>query len=295
MKPTISRRSVLGRMAGSGAAAAAAVSLGGSLQAADEEGPGKLKGNINHSVCAWCYRGIKLEELCKVSKEIGIKSIDLMGPKQWPVLKEFGLTTAMANGAGMGIGRGFNDVENHDKLVQSYEEIIPLVAEAGLTNLICFSGNRNGISDEQGMANCAKGLKRLMKLAESKKVVLVMELLNSKVNHKGYQCDHTAWGAELCEMVGSESFKLLYDVYHLQIMEGDLIATIKKYAPYIAHYHTGGVPGRNEIDETQEIYYPAVMRAIVETGYKGFVAQEFIPKNADPIASLRQAIQICDV
>jgi hydroxypyruvate isomerase len=185
-------------------------------------------------------------------------------------------------------------LENHDKFVAGFERLIPLAAEAGFPNIICFSGNRRGQSDEDGLKNCAIGLKRVMALAEEKKVTLVMELLNSKVDHKDYQCDRTAWGVELCKRVGSERFKLLYDIYHMQIMEGDIIRTLKNAAPYIAHYHTGGNPGRNEIDETQEIYYPAVMRAILETGFQGFVAQEFIPKR-DPLASLKQGIHICDV
>jgi hydroxypyruvate isomerase len=193
-----------------------------------------------------------------------------------------------------GIERSWNRVEHHDKLVGAYETRIKEVAEAGMTNLICFSGNRKGLDDEKGIENCALGLKRIMATAEKHKVNIVMELLNSKVNHKDYQCDHTAWGVEVCKAVGSERMKLLYDIYHMQIMEGDMIATIKKFKDYIAHYHTGGVPGRNEIDDTQEINYPAVMRAIVDTGYKGFVAQEFIPKR-DPLTSLRQGVTICDV
>ena len=178
----------------------------------------------------------------------------------------------------MGITKGFNRIEYHDQLVASYENLIPLAADAGIKNVICFSGNRDGLDDEQGIDNCVKGLKRLMKLAESKQVNVVMELLNSKVDHKDYQCDHTAWGAEMCRRVGSERMKLLYDIYHMQIMEGDLIRNIRENSQYIAHYHTGGVPGRNEIDDSQEIYYPAVMKAIVETGFDGFVAQEFIPE-----------------
>jgi hydroxypyruvate isomerase len=201
----------------------------------------------------------------------------------------------MASGAGMGIGKGFNRVELHDQLVASFEKLIPQAADAGLKNVICMSGNRSGIDDEEGLENCAKGLKRLMKLAEEKKVNVVMELLNSKVDHKDYQCDHTAWGVEVCKKVGSERCKLLYDIYHMQIMEGDLIDTIKKNIRYIAHFHTGGGPGRHEIDETQEINYPAVMRAIVETGFKGFVAQEFVPRNPNALESLRKAILICDV
>jgi hydroxypyruvate isomerase len=198
-------------------------------------------------------------------------------------------------GAGLGIEKGFNNPVYHDELVKSYTDVIPKAAAAGLDKIICFSGNRNGLSDEKGIENCAAGLKKLMPLAEKHKVTMVMELLNSKVDHKDYQCDHTAWGAALADQVGSEKFKLLYDIYHMQIMEGDVIATIKKYHPYIAHYHTGGVPGRNEIDETQELNYPAIMRAILETGYKGYVGQEFIPKRDNKIASLKQGVQICDV
>ena len=253
------------------------------------------KGNVNHSVCRWCYNGVELDALCKASKEMGIQSVELQGPKEWPTLQKYGLTCAMANGAGMGIEKGYNRIENHQKLNEDYERVIPLVANAGLKNLICFSGNRAGLDDEQGIKNCAEGLKKLMPMAEKHKVVIVMELLNSKVNHKDYQCDHTAWGVELCKAVGSENFKLLYDIYHMQIMEGDVIATIRKFHPYIAHYHTGGVPGRNEIDESQELYYPAIMKAILDTGFKGYVAQEFIPKRPDKIASLKQGVEICDV
>lgn len=195
----------------------------------------------------------------------------------------------------MGIEKGFNDPQYHDELVKSYSEIFPKVAQAGYDKIICFSGNRNGMTDEQGLENCVTGLKKLMKAAEDNKVTMVMELLNSKVNHKDYMCDRTAWGVELCKRVGSERTKLLYDIYHMQIMEGDVIRTIKDNHTYIAHYHTGCVPGRNEIDETQELFYPAIMRAIVETGYTGFVGQEFIPSRKDPIASLKQGVEICDI
>ena len=294
MSHPISRRSVFRNLAGGGAAVAVA-SLSTSPQAAEAAEEAQLKGRIKQSVCPWCYRKIPLEDLSKAAKEMGIQSIELLKPEDWPTVKKYGLTCAMASGAGMGIPKGFNRIEYHDALVESYEELIPKAAEAGLENVICFSGNRGGLDDEQGLENCAVGLKRLMKLAESKKVNMVMELLNSKVNHKDYQCDHTEWGAELCRRVGSERFKLLYDIYHMQIMEGDLISTIQKNAQYIAHYHTGGVPGRGEIDESQEIYYPAVMRAIVETGFQGFVGQEFVPKGPDPLASLRRAVEICDV
>ncbi len=195
----------------------------------------------------------------------------------------------------MGHPRGWNRKEHHAGLGEYYRDLIDKTSAAGFTNLICFSGNRDGLSDEQGIINCAEGLKQIIGYAEKKKVTLVMELLNSKVNHADYQCDHTAWGVELCKAVGSDRFKLLYDIYHMQIMEGDVIRTIKDNQQYIAHYHTGGVPGRNEIDETQELYYPAIIQAVVETGFKGFVAQEFVPKRADKLASLRQGVQICDV
>ncbi|CCH02288.1 Xylose isomerase domain protein TIM barrel [Fibrella aestuarina BUZ 2] len=253
-----------------------------------------LKGNINHSVCRWCYSKISLEDLCKAAKSIGIKSIELVGPEEWPTLQKYGLTSALPWGAGKGITDGFNDPKLHDELVASYEGIFPKLKAAGLTTVICFSGNRRGMSDEVGIENCAKGLKRLMPSAEKYGITMIMELLNSKVDHKDYMCDHTAWGVKLCKAVGSERFKLLYDIYHMQIMEGDIIRTIRDSSPYIGHYHTGGNPGRNEIDETQEINYPAVMKAIVATGYKGFVAQEFIPKR-DPLTSLREAVNLCDV
>ncbi len=254
----------------------------------------KLKGRINHSVCKWCYNDISLEDLCKAGKGMGLTSIELLGPDDWPTLKKYGLTCAMAWGAEKSLTEGFNDPQYHDELVSRYEAMIPKVANAGLNNLICFSGNRRGMDDQQGMENCAKGLKRLMSTAEKHKVTLSMELLNSKVNHKDYMCDHTPWGVELVKMVGSDRFKLLYDIYHMQIMEGDVIRTIQENHPYISHYHTGGVPGRNEIDNTQELYYPAIMRAIVDTGFKGYVAQEFIPKN-NPLASLKESVLICDV
>ncbi|HZF64518.1 MAG TPA: TIM barrel protein, partial [Chitinophagaceae bacterium] len=246
-------------------------------------------------VCKWCYPNIPLEDLAKAAKNIGLSSIELLGPDEWPVIKKYGLTCAMPWGAGKGIENGWNDPKLHDELLASYEDIIPKVANAGLNNIICFSGNRKGMSDEQGMENCAKGLKRLMKTAEKHKVTVTMELLNSKVNHKDYMCDRTPWGVGLAKMIGSDRFKLLYDIYHMQIMEGDVIATIKEYHPYFSHYHTGGVPGRNEINNTQELYYPAIMQAIVATGYKGFVGQEFIPKRKDALASLRESIKICDV
>ncbi|QNF32455.1 TIM barrel protein [Adhaeribacter swui] len=295
MKNASSRRAALKKIAGSAAIVTVGSTLSARVAAAEQAMGTELKGKINHSVCKWCYDKVPLDQFCQEAKKIGIKSIELLGPEDWPTLKKYGLTCALPNGAGKGIEQGFNDPKLHDELVKSYEEVIPKVAAAGYNQIICFSGNRRGMSDEEGMKNCAVGLKRLMPTAEKYKVTLVMELLNSKVNHKDYMCDHTEWGVGLCKMIGSERFKLLYDIYHMQIMEGDVIATIKKYHPYISHYHTGGVPGRNEIDETQELYYPAIMKAIIETGFTGFVAQEFIPKREDKIASLNQGVKICDV
>jgi hydroxypyruvate isomerase len=255
----------------------------------------ELKGNINHSACRWCYNNIPMEEFLDAAKDIGLKGIDLLGPDEWQLAIDKGLTCSMTTADKFGIEKGFNDPSLHDALLENYESLIPKAADLGITNVICFSGNRNGLSNEQGMINCAKGLKPVVELAEKHGVIVMMELLNSKVNHPDYQCDYTPWGAALCEMVGSEHFKLLYDIYHMQIMEGDVIATIRQYHQYIGHYHTGGVPGRHEINETQELYYPAIMKAILDTGFKGFVAQEFIPTWDDPLKALAKGVDICDV
>tara|TARA_B100001057_G_scaffold93837_1_gene90194 strand:+ start:2103 stop:2999 length:897 start_codon:yes stop_codon:yes gene_type:complete len=254
-----------------------------------------MKGNINHSVCKWCYSQISLEEFASGVKSIGITGIDLIGPDQWPVLKKHGLTSSMCNGAEISLTEGWNDKQYHAILVDSYLKHIDLVAAAGYTNLICFSGNRRAIDDETGMDNCTEGLKKIMGRAEKKGVIIQMELLNSKVDHKDYMCDNSSWGFELCRRVGSSNFKLLYDIYHMQINEGDIIRTINENHQFIGHYHTAGVPGRNEIDQSQELFYPAIMKAIVDSGFKGFVAQEFIPKNKQPMQSLENAIMICDV
>jgi hydroxypyruvate isomerase len=275
----------------------AAASLSRRLNAANQASG--LKGRIRHSVCKWCYPKHSVEELSKAGKEIGLESIELLGPDDWPVLAKYGLTCAMGSSPNVdgigGIPRAFNRLEHHDRLVTGYEDLIPKAAAAGVPNVICFSGNRDGLADEKGIENCAIGIRRIIGLCEKHKVNLVMELLNSKVNHKDYQCDRTEWGVELVRRVGSDRFKLLYDIYHMQIMEGDVIATIRKYYQYVAHYHTGGVPGRREIDETQELYYPAIMQAIAAVGFKGYVAQEFIPANPDPLASLNKCVRICDV
>jgi len=282
---------------GTSAVASVGLLATGALHAKEQEITDtiKLKHNINHSACYWCYNSIPLEEFLQRLNELDIKAIDLLGPKDWPLLKKYNIHAAMCGGAGKGIEKGWNDPKLHEELIADYKRVIPLVAEAGYTNLICFSGNRRGMDDTVGLQNCAAGLKQIMPLAEKYGVVIQMELLNSKVDHKDYMCDHTSWGAALCDAIGSERFKLLYDIYHMQIMEGDIIRNIKEYHTYIGHYHTGGNPGRNEIDETQELYYPAIMKAILETGYKGHVAQEFIPARVDKIDALRQGVTICDV
>lgn len=291
MKTSITRRAAIRTVMG----AAVAAALSRRLSAAEAVAGDKLKGRLNHSVCKWCYPKVSLEDLCQAGKEMGLRSIELLKVEDFPTLKKHDLVCAMVSGVPGGIENGLNRLENHDKITEFMEQTIPIVAEAGYPNIICFSGNRRGQDDEKGIENCAVGIKKFIATAEKHKVTIAMELLNSKVNHKDYQCDHTPWGVELCKRVGSDRFKLLYDIYHMQIMEGDMIATIKKSHPYIAHYHTGGVPGRNEIDDTQEIYYPAVMKAIVDTGFKGYVAQEFIPKRPDVLASLKQGVTICDV
>jgi hydroxypyruvate isomerase len=227
------------------------------------------------------------------ARDLGLESIELLDPADWPVVRRAGLTCAMANGSTTARD-GFNRLENHARYVPSMIERIKACADAGLPNVICFSGDRAGLSDEEGLANCAAGLKQIVGTAEKGGVTVCMELFNSKVDHKDYQCDHTAWGVELVKRVGSERFKLLYDIYHMQIMEGDVIRTIQDNHAFIGHYHTGGVPGRHEIDDTQELNYPAIMRAIKATGFTGFVAQEFVPAR-DPLTSLREAVKLCSV
>ena len=259
----------------------------------------KLKGNINHSVCQWTYNHIPLEELCVEVKKIGFGAIDLIAPKDWPTLKKHGLFCSMCYITGkVSLTEGWNNKTFHPQLIKDYTETIPLVKEAGYKNLICFSGNRKGMDDETGMNNCAEGIKQIIGLAEKNNVIIQMELLNSKVNHKDYMCDRTPWGVELVKKIGSPNFKLLYDIYHMQIDEGDVISTLSNNAQYIGHYHTAGVPGRHEINESQELYYPAIMNAIVKTGFKGYVAQEFMPTgktNEEKIAALKDAVSRCDV
>ncbi len=289
----MNRRQMIGSSAGVAAVTALGVPSASAL-ASEVSEKTKLKGNIRHSVSQWCYGSIPLEEFAKACVDMGLESIELLGEKDWATVKKFGLKCAVGYATDYGIPKGFNRIANHAKLITDFEGMIPKAAEAGIPNLICFSGNREGQNDNVGMINCAIGLRKLMPLAEKHGVTIIMELLNS-YGHADYQCDKTAWGAALCEMVGSDRFKLLYDIYHMQIMEGNVIDTLKKNIKYIGHIHTGGVPGRNELDETQELYYPAIMKALVETGYKGFVGQEFVPKQPDKLESLRKSVIICDV
>jgi hydroxypyruvate isomerase len=305
MNQRITRRSALGKISGGTIGLASAAALAGRVQSAEPGQPAKLKGNIHHSVSAWCYNSLfnpgknkpakmSFEDFCRECAAMGIESVELLGASEWPAVKKAGLTCAMCNGPDS-IPYGWNRVDHHDVLLPKFEAAIPQVAEMGFPNIITFSGNRKGMGDEEGLENCVKGLKRLAPIAEKHKVTVCVELLNSKRSHKDYMCDHTAWGVEVCKRVGSDRVKLLYDIFHMQIMEGDVIDTIRENHQYLGHYHTGGVPGRNEIDGTQEINYPAVMKAIVATGYKGFVGQEFVPKRPDALASLKECVLICDV
>jgi hydroxypyruvate isomerase len=287
------RRRALKTILAGAAAVAANPEIG--LAMTKRHAPIVRKGNIRHSVCRWCYGGFTLDQLCIFAKQIGISAIDLIGPGEWEILKNHGLDSSMCNGAEISLVDGWNDPKFHTKLIQNYSDMIPLVAKAGYKNLIFFSGNRRGMDDETGLKNCVEGLKKVAGLAEKNGVILQLEVFNSKVDHKDYMADNTPWAIELCKRVGSENVKILYDIYHMQISEGDIIRTIRDNHQWFGHYHTAGVPGRNEIDETQELNYPAIMRAIAETGYKGYVAQEFIPRSADPLGSLAASIDICDI
>ncbi len=254
----------------------------------------KLKNNINHSVAQWCFNMYPLEEFLAILRDLGVKGIDLIGPDNFDLLKKYDIHCAMCNGAELGLTDGFNDPKNHEQLIKNYTEVIPKVADAGYTNLICFSGNRRGMNDIVGLHNCYEGLSKIIPIAEKHGVVIQMELFN-QINHPDYMCDSSLWGVELCRRLGSDNFKLLYDIYHMQIQEGDIINTIQQYHEYFGHYHTAGVPGRHEIDETQELYYPAIIKAIKETGFTGYVAQEFVVTWDDKIAALKDALLRCDV
>ncbi len=296
MENKSSRRKLLKQLAVSSIAVAASPIA--SLAVNNNDEMYKLKGNINHSVCRWTYNFLSLDELCIVAKKIGIKAIDLIGPKEWNVLKKHGLDSSMCNGAEISLTEGWNDKQYHTTLIKNYTDHINLVADAGYKNLICFSGNKKGMDDETGLKNCVDGLKQIMALAEKRGVIIQIEVFNSKVNHPDYMADNTKWTIELCKRLGSANFKILYDIYHMQISEGDIIATIKKNHEYFGHYHTAGVPGRHEIDETQELFYPAIIKAVADTGFKGYLAQEFMPTattNEDKIKALKKAVRLCDV
>ncbi len=298
MTTPINRRELL-RRASAGTLGLSALGLSGSVLSATRPAqPLDLKGNIRHSVCRWTYNFLSTEELCLVVRQLGFAAIDLIGPGEWHILKEHGVDSSMCNGAEIGLEDGWCQKEFHSTLIERYRKHIDLVAEAGYKNLICFSGNARGLDEETGLNNCVTGLKQIMSQAEKAGVVIQMELFNSKIDHPDYMCDNSPWGIELCRRIDSPNFKLLYDIYHMQISEGDIIRTIRDHHEYFAHYHTAGVPGRNEIDHTQELYYPAIARAIRDTGFDGYVAQEFIPTRAtdeEKILALREAIAICDV
>jgi hydroxypyruvate isomerase len=282
----------------SGGASAERVSDASAARARSATHPDNATSAIKQSVCKWCFNDLTVDQLAADAKRIGLHSVELIDPTDFATVTKHGLICAMTNAPGdprTRIPKGFNRVENHSWLVPLYHDYIAKVAEAKFPNLICFSGNRAGLGDDEGLENCAKGLREIVPAAEKAGVTICMELLNSKVNHPDYQCDHTAWGVKLVEKVGSERFKLLYDIYHMQIMEGDVIHTIRDQHRHIAHYHTAGVPGRHEIDESQELFYPAVMRAIRDTGFTGYVAQEFVPASKDGIGSLEDAYRRCAV
>jgi hydroxypyruvate isomerase len=254
----------------------------------------KRHGRIHQSVARWCYQQIPLDQLCVAAAGMGLVGIDLLKPEEYEVPARYGLRCTMGYADGGEINKGLNRVENHAAIQAGLQKNIPLAAKAGVPNVITFSGNRDGLSDEEGARNTIAGLRPLAKVAEDNGVTLCLELLNSKVDHHGYMADHAAWGVRVCEEVGSPHIKLLYDIYHMQIMEGDLIATIEAHGQWFAHYHTGGVPGRHELDNTQEVNWVGVMRAIAGSGYTGYVAHEFLPKR-DPLTSLREAVDLCDI
>jgi len=286
----LSRRTLLKNAAFSGVAIASVSSPSWSEQTT----PTPRKGRIKQSVSRWCYKDIPLDKLCAYSAQIGCKAIDLLGPEDYEVPRRYGLICAMGYGGGGDIPNALNRVENHAKIEEGLRKNIPLAAKAGIPNVITFSGNRAGMSDEEGAKNTIIGLNRIKKIGEDNGVVICLELLNSKVNHKDYMCDHTAWGVQVVQAVNSPNVKLLYDIYHMQIMEGDLVKTIQDNIQWIAHFHTGGVPGRHELDGTQEVQWDGVMRGIVATNFHGYVAHEFVPTR-DPLTSLREAVDLCDV
>jgi hydroxypyruvate isomerase len=276
------------------AALTATSSLAGQTNNAPQPSAVQRKGRIHQSVSRWCYKQLTLDQLCTSAVQMGLKGIDLLNMEDFEVPRRYGLVCTMGYVGGGTIPDALNRTENHAAIEEAFRKNIPIAAKAGVPNVITFSGNRRGMSDEEGARNTIVGLNRLKKIAEDNGVNICLELLNSKRNHHDYMADHTAWGARVMREVNSPHVKLLYDIYHMQIMEGDLIATIRENIDVLGHFHTGGVPGRYEIDDTQEIYYPAVMKALVDLNYSGYVAHEFVPKR-DPLTSLRQAVDLCDV
>ena len=257
---------------------------------------GRPAARLKQSASRWCYRTIPLPDLCRAGKGMGLAGIDLLGPDDWGTVKAEGLVCSMGYAAIRDdfIARGFNNPANHDFLVGELERALPLAAQHGVPNLIAMFGNRQGRTDAQAIDACVTGLRRIAPTAERHGVTICVELLNSKVDHKDYQGDRTAFGANIIEAVGSPRVKLLYDIYHMQIMEGDVIRTIRQHASHIGHFHTGGVPGRHELDDTQELNYHAIAGAIADAGFTGFVAHEFVPTR-DPLGSLKQAVELCAV
>jgi hydroxypyruvate isomerase len=286
--PKITRRTLLKSSLASMAAAAP------SLSSAFDFVPVARKGRIHQSVCQWCYPHIPVDSLAKYGAEIGLRGIDLLQPDEYEIPRRYGLICTMGYAGGGEIKNALNRVENHAAIEQGFRTNIPRAAKAGVPNVITFSGNRAGMSDDEGAKNTIAGLNRVKKIAEDHGVTICMELLNSKRDHPDYMCDHTAWGVRVVEEVNSPNVKLLYDIYHMQIMEGDLITTIRQNIQWIGHFHTGGVPGRHELDDTQEVQWDGVMRAIADTGFHGYVAHEFEP-TGDPLTSLRKAVDLCDV
>jgi len=265
-----------------------------SVSWAQQDSPIKRKGRIRQSASRWCYRDIPLDKLCAYAAQIGLQGIDLLNPEEYDVPRRYGLVCSMAYAGGGEIPSAMNRVENHANIEEGFRKYIPLAAKIGVSNVITFSGNRNGMSDDEGAKNTIAGLNRVKKIAEDHGVTICMELLNSKVDHHDYMCDHTAWGVHVVQAVNSPRVKLLFDIYHMQIMEGDLVRTIQKNIGWIGHFHTGGVPGRHELDGTQEVQWDGVMRGIAATNFRGFVAHEFVPAR-DPLTSLREAADLCDV
>ena len=278
-------------------AAGAALLAGASreIAAAPQEGRRVLKGRLKQSVCRWCYAKIPLRDFFKSVAELGLPAVDLLGEDDWAVAAEYGLICSMGQIKGTGtIPDALNVRANHDAIVQNFERGLPIAARHKVPNVITFFGNRRGMPDAEAIENCVAGLNRVKKAAEDHGVTVCVELLNSKVDHKDYQGDHTAFGVAVVKAVNSPRVKLLYDIYHMQIMEGDLIRTIRDNREHIAHFHTGGVPGRNELDDTQEVNWRTVADAIADMGFDGYFAHEFIPKR-DPLTSLREAVALCEV